>query len=189
MGLALWQESSVVAPGPALWSLEMSTESTHGNPAHTWWQNTTHCTTVQFLHQYCWGLSWSILMLQISCCCYQYDDLRALYSDLNKSVLSSENKAVYGMVEKSCHNHSGLLRERKMLPGLDHSVLTLEMHPASLLFEWNDMNTAMVTFLHNKQVHFVAPNIVFLLQKPLARKSFSPEAKRTRKSTTKYQKR
>lgn len=39
------------------------------------------------------------------------------------------------MVEKSCHNHSGLLRERKMLPGLDHSVLTLEMHPASLLFE------------------------------------------------------
>ncbi|KAF0045258.1 hypothetical protein F2P81_001787 [Scophthalmus maximus] len=29
--------------------------------------------------------------------------------DLNKSVLSSDNKAVYGMVDKSCHNHSGLL--------------------------------------------------------------------------------
>lgn len=32
-----------------------------------------------------------------------------VFSDLNKSVLLSENKAVYGMVDKSCHNHSGLL--------------------------------------------------------------------------------
>lgn len=104
-------ETSVVAPGPVLWSLETSTYSTHGNPAQTLWQNTTHCTTVQFLHQYCWGLGCSILMLHISCCClYTSMTTCLIYSAmLNKSVLSSENKAVYGMVEKSCHNHSGLL--------------------------------------------------------------------------------
>lgn len=72
-------------------------------------KNTTHCTTVQFLHQYCGALGWAILMLRslvkISCC--------GLYTSMTAyqiySVLSSENKAVYGMVDKSCHNHSGLL--------------------------------------------------------------------------------
>lgn len=36
------------------------------------WQNTTHCSTVQFLHQNCWGLGLSLLRCRpakMSCCC------------------------------------------------------------------------------------------------------------------------
>lgn len=47
------QECPAAGPGPPLWTIEASTYSTHGNPAHTLWQNTTHWTTVQFLPQYC----------------------------------------------------------------------------------------------------------------------------------------
>lgn len=66
----------------------------------------------------------------------------------NKSVLSSKNKAVYGMVDRSCHNHSGLLlyvapKRDEMLPGLDNSA---ESH--------------LIHFLRNKQVHFVAQDII-----------------------------
>ncbi len=39
------------------------------------------------------------LLFKISMFVHQYDNLLDLFSDLNKSVLSSENKAVYGMVE------------------------------------------------------------------------------------------
>lgn len=77
-----------------------------------------------------------------------------LFSFWNKSVLSSKNKAVYGMVDRSCHNHSGLLlyvapKRDEMLPGLDNSA---ESHPAP--------TPAKVDFLQNKQVHFVAQDII-----------------------------
>lgn len=168
------QESHMVASGPVLWSLEMSTYSTHGNPAQTW-QNTTHCTTVQFLHQYCWGQSWpnavGPLLTSLAAVC---SPVSRLFSDLNEFVLSPENKAVYGMLDKSCHTHSGpllyvALRKRKMLPHLDNAAVTVELrHPS--LFGWNWWNTAKVTLLLKRRVHSIAQNIVLLLQKYLAQK-------------------
>lgn len=71
---------------------------------------------------------------------HKNEDLFDLFRELNKSVLSSGNKAVYGMVDKSCHNHSGLLlyvalREKEMLPCKDNTAVTLKFHPAPLLLE------------------------------------------------------
>lgn len=53
-----------------------------------------------------------------------------LFGGFNKSVLSLENKAVYGMVDKSCHEHSGPLFY-VALPRLNNAAVTPELDPAS----------------------------------------------------------
>lgn len=144
------QESPVAAPGPALRSLEMSTYSTHGNPAQTLWQkyNTLHYCTVsasKTAEDWAGGpnaaRARSLSSLSFLPIVHKNEDLFDFFREPNKSVLSSSgNKAVYGMVEKSCHNHSGplsyvALREKEMLPCKDNTAATLKFHPAPSLLE------------------------------------------------------
>lgn len=66
----------------------------------------------------------------------QYDNLLNVFRDLKRSILSSENKAVYGR-EIMPHGllSTYLLRKRKTFRGLDTFFFSLESHSTSLLFQ------------------------------------------------------
>lgn len=103
-----------------------------------------------------------------------------LFGGFNKSVLSLENKAVYGMVDKSCHEHSGPLFY-VALPRLNNAAVTPELDPASSVCT-NEMmkHSQGDPCFEEREVHIAAPNIVLLLQKPLAHTRCSPRGKKDR---------
>lgn len=102
------------------------------------------------------------------------------FGGFNKSVLSLENKAVYGMVDKSCHKHSGLLFH-VALPRLPLDFWSRLLGCTSEMVKHGRGDPS----LEGGQIHFVARDIVLLLQKPLAHTRFSPRGKEDREKHTK----